>query len=80
MRSARRDAIAEALAERGIGTLVHYPRAVHEHPAYVSLARPGKLGRSERLAREVLSLPLYPELTDEEARAVVDALREVCNA
>ena len=52
----------EALARRGIGTLVHYPRAVHEHPAYAALARPGKLARSERLAREVLSLPLYPEL------------------
>jgi dTDP-4-amino-4,6-dideoxygalactose transaminase len=80
VRSVRRDEIAGALAQRGIGTLVHYPRAVHEHPAYTWLARPGKLGRSERLAREVLSLPLYPELTDEEARAVVGAVCEVCVA
>jgi dTDP-4-amino-4,6-dideoxygalactose transaminase len=80
VRSTRRDAIAEALERRGIATLVHYPRAVHEHPAYKALARPNKLGRCERLAREVLSLPLYPELADDEALAVVDALREVCGA
>ena len=79
VRSPRRDAIAQALERRGVQTLVHYPRAVHEHPAYASLARPGKLPRSERLAREVLSLPLYPELTDDEARTVVDAVREACD-
>ena len=49
---------------------------MHEHPAYRDLARPGRLTRSERLSREVLSLPLYPELTDEEAAAVVTAVRE----
>ena len=67
------------LERRGVQTLVHYPRAVHEHPAYASLARPGKLQRSERLAGEVLSLPLYPELTDDEARTVVDAVRKACD-
>jgi dTDP-4-amino-4,6-dideoxygalactose transaminase len=63
-----------------VGTLVHYPRAVHQHPAYAHLARPGRLARSERLAREVLSLPLYPELTDDEAARVADAAREACDA
>ena len=76
IRSPRRDALAEELARRGVATLVHYPRAVHEHPAYRELARPGRLTRSERLAREVLSLPLYPELTDDEATAVLTAVRE----
>ena len=76
VRSSRRDELAAGLARRGIGTLVHYPRAVHEHPAYAHLSRPGKLDRSERLAREVLSLPLYPELTDDEATHVVEAVRE----
>ena len=52
---------AQRLAGRGIETLVHYPRAVHQHPGYAHLARPG-LEESERLAAEVLSLPLYPEL------------------
>lgn len=78
IRSPRRDELARELERRGVGTLVHYPRAVHEHPAYRELARPGRLERSERLAREVLSLPLYPELSDEEATAVVAAVRDAC--
>ena len=54
------------------------PAPIHAHRRYRELARPGPLARSERLAREVLSLPLYPELTDDEALAVVDAVREAC--
>ena len=80
IRSPARYALAARLAARGVATLVHYPRAVHEHPAYRGLARPGHLSRSERAAREVLSLPLYPELTDEEAHAVVAAVREAVDA
>ena len=80
VRSAQRDALAASLEERGVGTLVHYPRAVHQHAAYAHLARPGRLGRSERLAGEVLSLPLYPELADREATHVVAAVREACSA
>ena len=78
IRTPRRDELARELEQRGVGTLVHYPRAVHQHPAYRDLARPGRLERSERLAREVLSLPLYPELTDDEAAAVINAVREAC--
>ncbi len=49
VRSPRRDALARELERRGVGTLVHYPRAVHEHPAYRELARPGRLD-AERAA------------------------------
>jgi dTDP-3-amino-3,4,6-trideoxy-alpha-D-glucose transaminase len=80
IRSRRRDALARELERRGIGTLVHYPRAVHGHAAYRGLARPGRLGRSERLAREVLSLPLYPELTDGEVETVIAAVRGATSA
>jgi dTDP-3-amino-3,4,6-trideoxy-alpha-D-glucose transaminase len=80
VRSPGRDALGAALARRGVATLVHYPRAVHEHPVYRHLDRPGRLARSERAAREVLSLPLYPELTDEEAQTVAAAVREACAA
>jgi dTDP-4-amino-4,6-dideoxygalactose transaminase len=72
IRVRERDAFRARLAEAGIETLVHYPLPIHGHPAYARLARPG-LETSERLAREVVSLPLYPELTDEEARAVAQA-------
>ena len=73
VRSDERDSLRRRLADAGIETRVHYPRAIHQHPAYAALAH-GGLGESERLAAEVLSLPLYPELTDDEAEAVVAAL------
>ncbi len=79
IRAPRREALVDALGRRGVAALVHYPRAVHEHPAYNHLARPGRLARSERLCREVVSLPLYPELRDEEAARVVAAVREACD-
>ena len=74
MRSPGRDALRDRLRSRGVETLVHYPLAVHEHPAWCDLGRPGALTESERAAREVLSLPLYPQLTDDEAGRVIDAV------
>jgi dTDP-4-amino-4,6-dideoxygalactose transaminase len=76
VRSPERDRLREALAARGVDSLVHYPRALHEHPAYTALARPA-LASSEQLAREVLSLPLYPQLRDDEHEAVCAAITEV---
>ncbi|HEY7062424.1 MAG TPA: DegT/DnrJ/EryC1/StrS family aminotransferase [Chloroflexota bacterium] len=59
----RRAEVQAALAEAGIGTLVHYPIPAHLQPAYAHLGVVrGSLPVSERLADEVLSLPLYPEL------------------
>jgi dTDP-4-amino-4,6-dideoxygalactose transaminase len=75
----RRDALRSALDERGVQTGVHYPRPVHLQPAYASLGLgPGALPVSERLARTEISLPMFPELTDEEADAVVAAVRDAC--
>ncbi len=76
VRSDDRDGLRARLADRGIGTLVHYPRAIHQHPAYAGLAH-GGLGESERLAAECVSLPLYAELRDDEVEAVADALAEL---
>jgi dTDP-4-amino-4,6-dideoxygalactose transaminase len=76
VRHPRRDALAAALRERGVGTLVHYPIPLHLQPAFAAPhGSPGELGVAERAAAEILSLPLYPELTDEQARAVVGAVR-----
>ncbi len=73
-----RPMVQERLQAEGVGTLIHYPRPVHKHPAYAGLAAPdGRLVTSERLADEVLSLPLYPELTDDEVEIVADAVRRV---
>jgi dTDP-3-amino-3,4,6-trideoxy-alpha-D-glucose transaminase len=74
VRSSRRQAFRAALAEAGIETLVHYPRAVHEHSAYVGIARTA-LPCAEAASREVVSLPLYPELREDELAAVVEAVR-----
>ena len=70
-----RDGVRAALHERGVEALVHYPRPVHRQPAYADLAPSGRsLATSERLCAEVLSLPLYPYLGDDELAAVCDAL------
>ncbi|MBI1867921.1 MAG: DegT/DnrJ/EryC1/StrS family aminotransferase [Methylocystis sp.] len=76
-RSHRRDALQAHLKDREIGALVHYPIPVHLQPAYLGrLAKPGSLPETERAAREVLSLPLYPELTGAQQSAVIEAVRE----
>jgi dTDP-4-amino-4,6-dideoxygalactose transaminase len=75
VRHPRRDALAAALRERGVGTLVHYPIPLHVQPALAALGGgPGTLPVVERAAAEILSLPLYPELTDEQAQRVVEAV------
>lgn len=79
VRSPARDALRDGLARRGIGTNIHYPLPVHLQPAYRGrlATGPSGLGESERAAREVLSLPLYPELDDGALAEVVAALRKL---
>lgn len=63
IRSRRRDALRTYLSERGVGSDVHYPLPVHLQAPYARYAR-GPLPETERLAHEVVSLPLYPELAE----------------
>jgi dTDP-4-amino-4,6-dideoxygalactose transaminase len=76
VRAAQRDALREHLTARGIETLIHYPVPVHRQDGYAKrcLVGHGGLPVTERLAAEIVSLPLYPELRDEEAAAVVAAV------
>ena len=74
VRHPRRDALAARLAELGVGTMVHYPRAVPEQPLFGENAERG-WPQAWRAAREVLSLPCFPEMTDAEAEGVVAAVR-----
>jgi dTDP-4-amino-4,6-dideoxygalactose transaminase len=77
----RRESVQAALAAAGIGTLVHYPIAAHLQPAYAHLAvARGSLRITERLADEVLSLPLYPELPLEQVDLVADTLNRILSA
>ena len=68
--------LASALRERGIGTLVHYPIPLHLQPAFAELGgRAGDFPVAERAAGEILSIPLYPEMTDAQADTVIGAIR-----
>jgi len=76
IRCPQRDALQTYLREQGIGCDIHYPQPTHLQPIYRHLGyREGDFPVSERLAREVLSLPLYPELTRAEVEQVARAVR-----
>jgi dTDP-3-amino-3,4,6-trideoxy-alpha-D-glucose transaminase len=74
-RHPNRDAFRDGLRRRGVETLVHYPVPVHLQPAYAHLGgKPGGLPVTERAAREVVSLPVYPGLTAEQQDTVITAV------
>jgi aminotransferase EvaB len=76
VRTPRRDELMGFLSGRGIGTLIHYPVPLHLQPAYAGLGhREGDFPVSERAQKEILSLPLFPELTRPELEEVCDAVR-----
>ena len=76
IRAERRDALQAHLKQRGIGSKVYYPRPLHLQPCFAGLGYPaGRFPESERASRHALSLPVYPELTDEQCRTVIDAIR-----
>jgi dTDP-4-amino-4,6-dideoxygalactose transaminase len=71
VRAPDRERLRADLSDRGIGTLIHYPLPIHRQPAFAELSGgPVPLRGAERLGESVLSLPLYPELTEEEIDAV----------
>jgi dTDP-4-amino-4,6-dideoxygalactose transaminase len=77
LRVERRDALQAHLKAKGIGHAVYYPVPLHRQPCFASLGyREGSLPISERAAREVISLPIYPELTRAQLEAVAGAIRE----
>jgi dTDP-4-amino-4,6-dideoxygalactose transaminase len=77
IRVARRDELIEFLRERGVGSMIYYPLPLHLQKMYHDLGyAEGSLPVSERAGREVLSLPIYPELTDEKVQTVVDTIGE----
>jgi dTDP-4-amino-4,6-dideoxygalactose transaminase len=75
IRISRRDAVQKTLNEQEIATTVYYPTPIHLQPIYSSLDyRQGDLPQTERACQEVLSLPIYPELTQAQIARVVEAI------
>jgi dTDP-4-amino-4,6-dideoxygalactose transaminase len=75
VRHPRRDALREHLGRAGIGTTVFYPRPIHRQPVLAPWAASVHAPVAERAAETVLSLPMFPELTDVEVDAVCEAIR-----
>jgi dTDP-4-amino-4,6-dideoxygalactose transaminase len=76
VRTKARDAFVQRLTASGIGTLIHYPIPPHLQPAYAELGmRPGSFPVSEAIHREVVSLPLWPQMSDEQLEFVIAGVR-----
>jgi dTDP-4-amino-4,6-dideoxygalactose transaminase len=77
----RSDLVQQRLKAHGIASMVYYPVPLHLQPLYASLGgKPGDLRVSERAAREVLSIPLYPEMTEAQVQRVAEAVREAARS
>jgi dTDP-4-amino-4,6-dideoxygalactose transaminase len=79
VRTDARDEVRAALLQKGVGTGVHYPVPVHQQPAYAGRVALGEFGCPETTAAapQILSLPLYPELTDDQVDFICNVLREL---
>ena len=74
----RRDAVRAALQARGVQTAIHYPCPVHLQPAFAALGfGRGRFPHAERACARVLSMPFFPEMTDEQVRYAAEQLAEV---
>jgi dTDP-4-amino-4,6-dideoxygalactose transaminase len=81
IRTARRDALAAFLKGKGIGHAIHYPLALHQQPAFCHYAPEGaSFPVAEAVSREIVSLPIYPEMPEPDVEAVVDCLCEFSQA
>jgi dTDP-4-amino-4,6-dideoxygalactose transaminase len=79
IRSDRRDELRAYLTRGGIGTAVYYPRALHLQPCFTELGySAGQFPVAEEACEQVLSLPVYPELSADQQTRVIDAILEFC--
>ncbi len=77
IRSSKRDGLMSFLKMRSIVVTIHYPIPIHLQPAFQDLGyQRGQFPETEKASAQILSLPLYPEMTDDQVRAVCDAIAE----
>ncbi|MCB4399817.1 DegT/DnrJ/EryC1/StrS aminotransferase family protein [Synechococcus sp. MU1625] len=73
-----RDWLKQTLQERGVSTIIYYPIPIHRQPAYAHLGlKQGSLPVTEQLCSQVLSLPIFPELKEDQQQTVIDTLRQL---
>jgi dTDP-4-amino-4,6-dideoxygalactose transaminase len=77
IRTSKRDALLAYLKEQGVGAGIHYPTPLHRQRAFIKLGlEPVYLPETEECANEILSLPMYPELTDDQIEYVADQIKK----
>ena len=77
IRTPHRDALKEFLKERGIGTMIYYPSPLHTQPCFRELNyKEGDFPEAELACKEVLALPVYPELSDNDFNYIVDTVAD----
>jgi dTDP-4-amino-4,6-dideoxygalactose transaminase len=76
VKSAERDALKDFLKDNSVGTLIHYPVPVHRQPAYQNRVGVGSRGlqETENVVKEILSLPMYPQMTNAQAQQVAELI------
>ena len=73
--TSKREALESFLKQNGVGTMRHYPMAIHQQPAYAGRIRGGNaLPNTDALYKRIVTLPMYPELTTEQVSRICDAL------
>jgi UDP-2-acetamido-2-deoxy-ribo-hexuluronate aminotransferase len=80
IRAEDREALAKELKAQGIPSAIYYPKCIHEQPVFAYLGyTKGSFPHAEKAAREVISLPMHPWLTDEEQDRIVEVVKRACN-
>src|SRR3989344_4639136 len=74
-RTEDRNALLSFVKERKVGALIHYPVPIHQQPAYTKFKR-SDLPETEKAAKEILSLPMYPELSESDFKKIIKAIKE----
>jgi UDP-2-acetamido-2-deoxy-ribo-hexuluronate aminotransferase len=76
VRVENREAFGAKLKEKGVPTSVHYPSPLHHQPVYAHLRHLYSLPEAEKAARQVISLPMFPDMTEEQVKTVIKAVKE----